>query len=159
MKRSAKRKPVSLAPSGVELGTRMVDDPYEPGAKLVAVVNLKESPLDRWRAHGDVDGAQYAAGELFRAAWERAGIGGAKAFDWTREYVDGGRVHEPLTDTVRRAAKRLGEAQQRLGMRTYSMVVEVIGERVFPTEKYVSRRVRDGLTELAELWGMVARGR
>lgn len=163
----ARRKPgraVTLAPLGIELGTRMVDDPYEPGARLEAVVNLRESPLDRWRARDEIDGAQYAAGERFRSAWERAGIGGAKAFDWTKEFVDGGRLHEPLTDVTRRAAKRLGQAQRELGPYSYRLVVSMIGERRFPSDiapgdereaKYISRRVRDALAELAMLWGMV----
>ena len=163
-----KRKPslVPLPMLGIELGTRIIENPYD-GERESVVVNLRESPLDRWRAHDDIDGAQLAAGERFRACWERAGIGGAKAFDWTREFVDGGKIHEPLTDTVRRAAKRLGEAALALGQRDYYLVTQVIGQRVFPSAmtsnrdeaEYISRRVRDALHELAKLWGMIAEGR
>jgi hypothetical protein len=162
---NAKRKPISLAP--IELGTRMVDDPYERGARLEVVVNLLESPLDRWRAHQDIDLAQYEAGERFRSAWERVGIGGARAFDWRREAVDGGKLRDPLSDGFSRAAATLRDALATLGGSSYRLVVQVIGERKFPStiaktkfeEKYFSRLVRDSLTELAERWGMIAHGR
>lgn len=161
-----KRKPVSLAPLGIELGTRTIDDPYEKGAKMVAVVNLRESPLDRWRCHGDIDLAQFEAGERFRAAWERVGIGGARAFDWRREAVDGGKLQDPLSEGYGKAAATLREALEKLGGTGYRLVVLVIGERKFPAvigatrfeEKYISTRVREGLNELAERWGMIAHG-
>lgn len=162
----AKRKGRQSPPApvlGIEIGQRLVEDPYD-GTRLTVTVNRRESPLNRWHDRGDIDGAQLAAGERFRAAWEQAGIGGARAFDYTREYVDGGRLHEPLTDAVRRAAKRLGEAQRTLGPYSYALVVAMIGERRFASDmapgdereaKYISRRVRDALTELAHVWGMV----
>jgi hypothetical protein len=151
----------------VELGTRIIDDPYEPGAKLEAVVNLRESPLDRWHDRDQIDGAQFAAGERFRRAWERAAIGGAKAFDWRRPVVDGGKPPEPVEDRASGAFKRLQEAEHELGRAGYYMVTQVIGERVFPSSmarsrdeaEYISRRVRDALMELARMWGMVAEGR
>jgi hypothetical protein len=163
---SPRGKP-SLAPLGVELGTRAVDDPIEPGARLQAVVNLKESPLDHWRASGHVDAAQYAAGDRFRRLWESARQSGARAFDFTRPRVDGRA--QAGADPMRTASalRGLAEIETLLGRRSFRLVSAMIGERKFPADlfaeeterKYAARRVRDALGELAEAWGMVARGR
>lgn len=161
------RKPTLPPILGIELGTREVDDPYEPGAKLTATVNLRESPLDRWRSRSEIDLAQYAAGEKFRALWERSELGGAQALDPAKEYVDGGVMPDPYSLERMRAGVQLRAARGELGQQDYGYVCRVIGNREWPSDMagakhdsdYVSRRVRDALTELAHMWGMIAEGR
>ena len=158
-------RPVPLL--GVELGTREVEDPYD-GGRITVTVNLKESPLDRWRSHGDIDGAQYAAGDRFRYLWERSELGGAQALDPAKDYVDGGVMPDPYSLERMRAGVQLRAAKLELGDRDYKLVCLVIGERKFCSEMfpanrweadYHSRRVRDALTDLAKMWGMIAEGR
>lgn len=99
------RAKISLAP--VEIGTRLVDDPLEPGAKLRAVVNLREHPLEWLRARGHIDEGQYLAGSRLRADWEALAVGACKAVDTTREPVSGGGAGDPITDRMLRAGRRV----------------------------------------------------
>ena len=49
-----------------------VDDPYEPGAKIVTLRNLRDDPLGRLHDRNQIDEAQFQAGRRFQADWERA---------------------------------------------------------------------------------------
>jgi len=92
-----------------------IDDPYEPGAKIIAFQSLRDSPLNYMRARGQIDEAQYNAGKKLQGYYERAEIGGLRAIDPTRERVDGGRVTETLTESVQEAIQQVIRLERVLG--------------------------------------------
>lgn len=59
---------------------RVIEDP--DGIARQVQVNLAESPLGWLRARAMVSDRQYAAGELLRADWERAGMGAKVTMNW-----------------------------------------------------------------------------
>lgn len=124
-----RREWAETAGGKIEVGTRVVEDPYglEPGARMVARVNLAEHPLDRMRARGRLDEAQYCAGVRFRAIYERAEIGGARAIDLTRIRVDGGSAGDPLSASCGEAHRELSRIAGYLGVCWFRLVSDVCG--------------------------------
>jgi hypothetical protein len=149
---------------------RVVDNPLAgPSSlpherKIVVTVNLRESPVEWWRHCGDIGEEQYAAATRLRAAYERLELGGAKAFDISKPFVDGSTGGgDPMTETRRRAGLLLVDAQRALGPYTYDVVRTVVGERVFPKDlapgdpqqaKLIAYRVRQALADLAAHWSI-----
>lgn len=134
-----KWKPKGKAGKAPVLGQRVVDDPYAPGLKMVAVTNLAEHPLEMMLARSRLDRPLYEAGVRFRRIYEAAAIGPGRGIDPAHIKVDGGRVGDPLSDSVVHAQFELKRLAQQLGP---------IGERI------VSAVAGQGITisELAERW-------
>src|SRR3979490_1699481 len=90
-----------------------VDDPLalEPGEKIVTLRSIRNDPLGRLHSHRQVDEAQYQGGRAFQSDWEKAERG-PQAVDPTREYVDGGRSREPITEGQRKAVLRLNRPER-----------------------------------------------
>jgi hypothetical protein len=65
--RRAQELPINALVAPVE-----IDDPYEPGAKIIALQSLRDSPLNYMRARGPIDEAQYNAGKKLQEFYERA---------------------------------------------------------------------------------------
>lgn len=116
-----------------------IDDPLEPGAKAYAFKSIRDDPLNRMFIHGHIDKAQLEAGEKWREAFEVAEIGGAKAIDWTKERVDGGRLSEPFTERQRRAFRTLARAADALGRDGDALVRDVLGRRMFLNQAAAAR--------------------
>jgi hypothetical protein len=146
--------------------TAVVDDPYEAGARVAAVVSLRDDPLRRLRARNQIDEAQFLAGRHWQRLCEEAEIGGIRAVDTTREPVDGGRQRDLLTDRQRQAAEGLIRAAHALGREGDALVRDVLGRRLFieqaavlrgaTTQRgtaYVGRRLRECLETLAVEFG------
>lgn len=167
-----KAKPRFKAGNAPVLGTRTVDDPLEPGAKLKATVNLAEHPLEMMLARRRLAQDQYEAGVRFRAIYERSVIGPGRGIDPGKIKVDGGRIGDPLSDAVINAQfelKRLARELGPIGERIVSAVCGS-GETVSSLAKrwpspdaerarldYLTIRLREALDHLAErVWG--ARG-
>ena len=74
--RRAQELPINAMVAPVE-----IDDPYEPGAKIIAFQSLRDSPLNYMRARGQIDEAQYNAGKKLQEFYERSQIGGLRAID------------------------------------------------------------------------------
>lgn len=129
---SRKRKAtITLATSRhIELGEDLVDDPYERGAKLRVIRNVREHPVSYLHAKGIINESQRIAGEAFRANYERAVLGAAKAIDYTKERVDGGLPAEPLTEAAQRATQWLNDVAKHsgCGLRGYTILTHVCGE-------------------------------
>jgi len=170
--RQAKRRAAAKATawrSKVVEGERTVDDPYQPGLKVRARVNLAEHPLELMRARGRIDDAQYEAGVRFRAIYERAMIGGGGGIDPARIRVDGGAPGDAFTDDVAMALNDLRRLSRDLGMIGYRVLQAVAGqgetisdlaarwqgtdaERI--KHSYLSLRIRESLDVLAlQVWG------
>jgi hypothetical protein len=160
-------------PRNAEVAAIEVDDPLalEPGEKIVTLRSIRNDPLGRLHSHRHIDEAQYQGGRAFQDDWERAERG-PRAIDPTREYVDGGRAREPITERQRRAVLRLTRVERDLGADGSALVHEVlilglsmeqIGQRrALHGQRwidYFSRRFRECLDRLALLYGFATERR
>src|ERR1700680_4054776 len=95
-------------PRNAEVAAVEVDDPLalEPGEKIVTLRSIRTDPLGKLHSHRQIDEAQYQGGRAFQDDWEKAERG-PQAVDPTREYVDGGRMREPINESQRKAVVRL----------------------------------------------------
>ena len=154
-------------PFNADVADVEVDDPLalDPGDKIVAVRSVRSDPLGRLHAHHQIDEAQFRSGRAYQADWERAERG-PQAVDPTREYVDGARTREPITESQRQAVLRLNRIERELGTDGAALVHDVlvlgltmdqIGQRrAVRTQRwndYFSRRFRECLDRLALIYG------
>ena len=154
-------------PRHAEVAAVEVDDPLalEPGEKIVTLRSLRNDPLGRLHSHRQIDEAQYRGGRSFQDDWEKAERG-PQAVDPTRDYVDGGRAREPITERQRRAVLRLNRAERELGADGSTLVHEVLilgltmeqlsqrrGLRGQRWIVYFARRFRECLDRLALMYG------
>lgn len=144
--------------------TRLVEDPFEPGAMIRVEVRGLD-PLHRMLSRREIDQAQAKAGAMLRDAHELVGATGMRAVDFMREKVDGGRRGHGLADSVLLAARRLRQAEALLGWQAYRLVVcivcqgcpgTIIAEQsaVGVDRRVVQWQLRSGLEQLAVLWGL-----
>lgn len=174
-----KPKPVTLAqqyPRAV-LAPADVDDPYEAGAKLRVIRNLREHPIATLHHNGTISESQRIAAELFRSKYELSVLGAAKAIDYTKERVDGGRLAEPLSERAQEAFQWLNSVARYpgIGKLGFTVLVAICGEGkgIAETAKawngshaagsrgqgYVRGRLIEALEGLIEHCGMTAIGR
>lgn len=150
---------------GAEVASIVVDDPYEPGAKIETTRSTRDDPLANLHARKQIDEAQYQGGRAFQKDWETAERG-PRAIDPTKEAVDGGRMPEPITEGQRKAVLRLARIERELGadgtiivreVLILGMTMEQVGKhRGLSTErwqKYFGRRFRECLDRLAVTYG------
>jgi hypothetical protein len=157
-------------PLNAEVATVEVDDPLalEPGGKIVALRSIRNDPLGRLHSHRQIDDAQYRGGRAFQSDWEKAERG-PQAVDPSREYVDGVRGREPITEAQRSAVVRLNRVERELGADGAALVHDVllhgltmqqIGERRGLCSQrwndYFARRLRECLDRLALIYGFAA---
>lgn len=184
MGRKRTRTKITLAPATVpdrrstdllrnaQVSAMEVDDPFEPGAKILAFRSLRDDPLGRLHDRRQIDEAQYEAGRAYQRDFEMAERG-PRAIDPSKEAVDGGRTPEPLTEGQRRAALRLAEAASELGAHGRKLIqdflidgmtMEQIAQRrgLQPSQftlKYYGARVRECLESLAVVYNFAMVGR
>jgi len=133
--------------------------------KVPALVNVRESAVASLEARGQLDECQVKTADAFRAYWEATGGVGARAIDYTREYVDGRGAIDPLPERRLTASEKLRDAKTHLGWRNYDLVAKVCGEGRSFRELATSRRERDtmadnlrsSLDDLAVLWKLATR--
>ncbi|HET7885660.1 MAG TPA: hypothetical protein VFL62_05480 [Bradyrhizobium sp.] len=157
-------------PLNAEVSTVEIDDPLalEAGEKIVALRSIRNDPLARLHSHHQIDEAQYRAGRAFQDDWEKAERG-PRAVDPTREYVDGGRAREPITERQRRAVLRLNRIEHELGSDGIVLVHEVLvlgltmeqiglrrGLRGQRWKDYFARRFQECLDRLAQTYGFAS---
>jgi hypothetical protein len=144
-----------------------IDDPMGlgPGDKITTVRSLRDDPLARLHDRGFIDEAQYQGGRSFQNDFETAERG-PQAIDPSKEYVDGGKLPEPITERQRRAVMRLNGAERQLGADgsalTHDVLIKgltleavaqsrgLVGER---WRKYFGTRFRECLDRLAVVYG------
>lgn len=154
-------------PFNAELVEVEIDNPLalDPDEKIVAMRSVRNDPLGRLHAHRQIDEAQYRGGRAYQNDWERAERG-PQAMDPTREYVDGARSREPVTESQRQAVMRLNRVERELGTDGAALVHDVlvlgltmdqIGQRrAVRTQRwndYFARRFRECLDRLALVYG------
>ena len=142
-----------------------VDDPYEQGAKIVAIRSTRNDPLADLHVRRIIDYAQYEGGRAFQRDFEAAERGPC-AIDPSKEAVDGGVTPEPITEAQQRAGKALAAAYKELGADGSAFMHDFLidgltmggiaerrglaGER---WEKYFGMRIREALHSLAFVYG------
>ncbi|MCK1710764.1 MULTISPECIES: hypothetical protein [unclassified Bradyrhizobium] len=154
-------------PFNGEVAEIEVDDPMalDSGDRIVALRSIRSDPLGRLHSHHQIDEVQYRGGRAFQSDWERAERG-PQAVDPTREYVDGARTREPVTESQRQAVLRLNRIERELGTDGAALVHDVlvlgltmdqIGQRrAVRTQRwrdYFARRFRECLDRLALIYG------
>jgi hypothetical protein len=154
-------------PRNAEVAAVEVDDPLalEPGEKIVTLRSIRNDPLGRLHAHHLLDEAQYQGGRAFQHDWEQAERG-PQAVDPSREYVDGVRAREPITERQRKAVLRLNRANRELGadgsmlvheVLILGMTMEQVGQRRALSGQrwidYFGKRLRECLDRLALIYG------
>ncbi|SFJ79995.1 hypothetical protein [Bradyrhizobium sp. cf659] len=154
-------------PFNAEVAEVEIDNPLalDPGEKIMAIRSIRSDPLGRLHSHHQIDEAQYRGGRAFQNDWERAERG-PQAMDPTREYVDGARTREPVTESQRQAVLRLNRVERELGTDGAALVHDVlvlgltmdqIGQRrAVRTQRwndYFARRFRECLDRLALIYG------
>jgi hypothetical protein len=154
-------------PFNAEVAEVEVDNPLalDPGEKIMAIRSIRSDPLGRLHSHHQIDEAQYRGGRAFQNDWERAERG-PQAMDPTREYVDGARSREPVTESQRQAVLRLNRVERELGTDGAALVHDVLilgltmdqigARRAVRTQRwndYFARRFRECLDRLALIYG------
>jgi len=154
-------------PFNAEVAEVEIDNPLalDPGEKIMAIRSIRSDPLGRLHSHHQIDEAQYRGGRAFQNDWERAERG-PQAMDPTREYVDGARTREPVTESQRQAVLRLNRIERELGTDGAALVHDVLvlgltmdqigRRRAVRTQRwndYFARRFRECLDRLALIYG------
>jgi hypothetical protein len=154
-------------PFNAEVMEAEVDNPLalDSDEKIVAMRSIRNDPLGRLHSHHQIDEAQYRGGRAYQNDWEGAERG-PQAMDPTREFVDGTRSREPLTERQRQAVLRLNRVERELGTDGAALVHDVlvlgltmdqIGQRrAVRTQRwndYFARRFRECLDRLALVYG------
>ena len=152
-------------PLNAEVAAVEIDDPLalEPGEKIVALRSIRNDPLGRLHSHHHIDEAQYRGGRAFQDDWEKAERG-PRAVDPTREYVDGGRAREPITERQRRAVLRLNRVERELGADGIVLVLGLTMEQASQRrglrgqrwKDYFARRFQECLDRLAQIYGFAS---
>lgn len=150
-----------------QVGMIEIDDPLglDPGDKILVMRSIRNDPLARLHDRKQIDDAQYFGGRAFQKDFETAERG-PRAIDPGKEFVDGGRMPEPITEGQRKAVLRLNYAERQLGCDGSALVHEVLiggktmaqigkkrglqGER---WEKYFGSRFQECLNCLAVVYG------
>lgn len=160
-------------PLNAEIAEVVIDDPLALDArdKIVASRSLRHDPLGRLHSHHQIDEAQYRGGRAFQNDWEKAERG-PRAIDPAREYVDGARGREPVTEAQRQAVLRLNRIERELGTDGAALAFDVLvlgltmeqvserrGVRSQRWNEYFSKRLQECLDRLAEVYGFVTERR
>lgn len=135
------------------------------GATLVVMRSIRNDPLARLHAHHQINEAQYQGGRAFQEDFETAERG-PQAIDPSKEYVDGGRMPEPITEAQRKAVVSLNRAGRILGQEGSGLIHGVLiagktldwicreremsGER---ERRYLARRLQECLNSLSVFYG------
>jgi hypothetical protein len=150
-----------------DVAAEEVDDPFEEGATILVLRNLRDDPIAAMRQAGQVDECQYMAGRHWQKAYELAEIGGAKAIDYGKEKVDGGQIAQAtLSDQQARAFADLSKAQAALGDYGSSVVHDILAQHMTLQQccdrrmmvrdvevRFLGRRFRECLDTLAKIFG------
>jgi len=137
---------------------------------ISAEVSLRESAIVALRAKGAIDEPQHQAAEQFRRLFEAIGGKGARAIDYSREFVDGGRFPDPIGDRQIDAGKKLAAAYDVLtaahGLYAWRLLGYICGEGRSIRDLTETRRQRDTMADnlrayldcLCAHWGFVRKG-
>ena len=160
-------------PINAVVSVAIVADPYSDcGEKIKVLRSVRDDPLAGMLSRGQIDQAQFEAGRKWQFFAEQCEIGAVQAIDPGKEYVDGGKAREPITDRQIVAFRAISESQQCLGQFGSDLVKDILGRRRTVREaaesrgrftKYgweqTGREFRANLEKLAVLWGYATKER
>ncbi|MBC8718803.1 hypothetical protein [Ochrobactrum sp. Marseille-Q0166] len=130
--------------------------------KIRAALNAKESAISSMAARGHLSVAQIRAAKTFCSLWEAIGGAGAKAIDYSRAKVDGGKNAQDISDRQLQAGVELKKCSDLLGILGYELVVRTAGmgmtiEDIAGKERrrrdHATDSLRGCLDVLAVRWG------
>lgn len=126
----SRKKPITLAQQYPQAALTIdeVDDPYERGAKLRIVRNLREHPIAMLAHSGRITEAQRIAGMEFNRRFEAAAIGQQQAIDYSKTRVDGGGAIEPLPERIQESVQWLNRCSRVVGLKGWPVLTSVAGE-------------------------------
>lgn len=146
-----------------------IDDPLSE-EKIVTLRSIRNDPLAALHSRKQIDEAQYHGGRAYQHDFETAERG-PQAIDPSKEYVDGGKPPEPITEAQRKAVLKLNQVQRILGQDGSALVHGVLiqgqtckqvatarllkGRR---WEEYFGVRLRECLDNLALVYGFGGEG-
>lgn len=164
-KAKTKPKMIEQPRPHLEMRPAVIDNPYFSAdhpegrsnpKRITGLRNVKESPAAYLYSKGALDDAQLAAADQFRKLFEALGGSGARAMDWRREFVDGGRFPDPIGAHQIDAGKKMAIAYETLtkahGLYSWRLVGYVCGEGKHITELTETRRQRDTMTDLLRMY-------
>jgi hypothetical protein len=143
-----------------------VEDPYDRSTRLRFLSNVRGDPARLMHSRGQIDHAQFMAARRWQQLWEMSEIGSLRGVNLSREPVDGGMIHEPITEAGRRARQRLKQCAEVLGMEGESLVRDILGKGLFIKDvaalrglrcerelKYLGNRFQECLVSLSREFG------
>ena len=129
--RSVESLAVIEIPHGAMIAPRTVPDPYERGAELSAIASIRDDPIGRLYARGQIDQAQFLAARRWQELYEASEIGKVRGMQ-LKDPVDGsGPTPDPITDRQRKAIKELEAIKAELGRDGNALINDVLGNRLF----------------------------
>ena len=163
-------------PHGAMIAPRTIPDPYEQGAILQAVASIRDDPIGRLYARGQIDQAQFLAARRWQELYEASEIGPLRGMQ-LKDPVDGcGETPDPITDKQRKANLSLKAAAAALGVEGEALIKDVLGNRLFMYDiaikrgeadsdgepkrssmEYYGRRLRECLETLAVFFGLAGK--
>lgn len=160
-------------PFNAVVATVEVDDPYPvPGVsrRIKATANVRDDPLRRLKVRRSISDECFHAGRHWQLLYERAEISNLRGRDTTREYVDGGRFPELLTDGRQKAIIELMRLSRPLGQEGEALIRDFLGKGMPLNEcafsrgitadraiRRLSERLKESLEILAFEFGFIAR--
>ena len=164
--RKRKPKPVTLQTVTVieidnPLYNRAHDGDRTNPKRITAAYNPRESYVGYLHAKSVISDAEKMAGDRIRKAFEAMGGSGARAMDYSRVFVDGGNIPEPIGNAQLEAGRVLKFAAIALGPHGYELTLALAGMCKWPEEmaqtrrkrEYIGQRFRECLETLAVHWG------
>lgn len=140
-------------------------------ATIEVIRQTRGDPLAALHARKFIDEASYHGGRAYQNDFETAERG-PQAIDPSKEYVDGGKPPEPITDRQQAAVVRLARADLRLGVAGKSLIrgflitgltmeqlCQARGLLGMREKLYIGRRIRECLNDLAVIYGFATGGR
>lgn len=158
-------------PINAKVAPMLVKD--EAGDNILVFRSLRDDPVAAMHDRGQLDDAKYHAARHWQRCHELVEIGGARSNHPTKEFVDGGRLPEILTDQYSKAVKDYAVAGKALGQEGEAIIRDFLGRgmpllhvaaaRNLTTAReldYIGRRLKECLETLAIVFGyaMKARG-
>jgi hypothetical protein len=147
----------------------VIDNPLDHSArpgKAPALVSLRHDPVGRMAKRKQITEVQLRAARRWQALCEHSEIGGARAIDYGREHVDGGRIYDAFNEGRLGAADVIKHIDRRLGYEGAVLVRRVLVEKLELSAvaqatgaerradaEYVGRRFRECLDTIARFFG------